>query len=53
MGNWHVWIYFTGHNWIQVKIFKPRFDSQFPLSLSPNSWIIRARKQRKFRIDPG
>ena len=40
MGNWHVWIYFTGQNWIQVKIFKPRFDSQFPLSLSPNSWIL-------------
>ena len=25
------------------------FDSQFTLSLTPNSWIIKARRQRKLR----
>ena len=42
---------FTGQIWLNI-FGKVNFDltwvdSQFPLSLSPNSLIIRARKQRK------
>ena len=41
---------------LQVKIkfrlnFSTWVDSRFPLSLSPNSWIIRVKRQRKLRIN--
>ena len=35
----------------QVKSFKPRLILHFPLSCSPYSSIIRARRQRKLKIN--
>ena len=35
----------------QVKSFKPRLILHFPLSCSPYSWIIRAKRQRKLKIN--
>ena len=38
---------------IKFKFFKPQLIYQFPLSHSPNSIIVRARRQRKLRIKLG
>ena len=43
----YVYIYVTGQIWFQVNFDLTEVDSQFPLSSSSNSWIIRAKKQRK------
>ena len=40
-------------NLISGSIFLTWVDSQVPLFPSPNSWIIRARRQRKWRIKLG
>ena len=39
--------YVTGQIWFQVNFDLTKVDSQFPLFPSTNSWIIRAKRQRK------
>ena len=43
--------YVTEQVWFQVNFDLTLVDSQFPLSPSPNSWIIRAARQSKLRIN--
>ena len=43
--------YVTGQVWFQVNFDLTLVDYQFPLSPSPNSWIIRAARQSKLRIN--
>ena len=43
--------YVTGQVWFQVNFDLTLVDSQFPLSPCPNSWIIRAARQSKLRIN--
>ena len=45
--------YVTGQVWFQVNFDLTLVDSQFPSSPSPNSWIIRAWRQSKLRINLG
>ena len=44
--------YVTGQTYIRLK-FLTSVDSQFPLFPSPDSWIIRTRRQRKLRFNLG
>ena len=47
--------YVRGQIWFQVNFdfILTWVDSQFPLSPSPNSWIIRDERQSKLRINLG
>ena len=47
----HPWMYVTGQILFQANFDLTWVDSQFPLSPSPNLLIMRARRQRKLKIN--